>query len=87
VAALLLSQPALSQDTGKTVRHHKVAEEDTAFPPELTQAEAAIGKRDYGSAEPLLKKVVESDPANYQAWFDLGFVDSELGKTEEAIAA
>ncbi len=71
----------------QTVRHHKVAESDSSFPPELTQAEAAIEKHDYAAAEPLLQKVVAADPANYQAWFDLGFVDNNLGKTDDSIAA
>jgi len=61
----------LAQDTGKTVRHHKVAD-DNPFPQQLAQAEAAIEKKDYASAEPLLNTVVTSDPNNYQAWFDLG---------------
>jgi tetratricopeptide (TPR) repeat protein len=79
VAGLLLS-PA------QTVRHHRIAEEST-FPPELTQAESAIEKKDYSSAEPLLKKVVSADAANYQAWFDLGFVYNALGNAPDSIAA
>jgi tetratricopeptide (TPR) repeat protein len=76
---------AHAQATGQTVRHHRVAE-DSSFPPELAQAETAIEKKDYASAEPLLKKVVAADPANYQAWFDLGFVSNALGNPTEAIA-
>ena len=76
-----------AQSTGQTVRHHKVAEQNPAFPPELTQAETAIEKHDYASAEPLLKKVVAADPSNYQAWFDLGFVYNGMGNTQESIAA
>src|SRR4030095_6356774 len=70
-----------------TVRHHKVAEADPIFPPELTKAEEAIEKRDYATAEPLLEKVVAANAANYQAWFDLGFVRNAVGKTDESIAA
>jgi tetratricopeptide (TPR) repeat protein len=76
-----------AQSTGQTVRHHKVEEQNSSFPPELTQAETAIEKRDYASAEALLKKVVAADPGNYQAWFDLGFVYNGLGNTQESIAA
>jgi len=75
-----------AQSTGQTVRHHRIAEA-SAVSPELTQAEDAIEKKDFAAAEPLLQKVVGVDPANYQAWFDLGFVYSGLGKTEESIAA
>jgi tetratricopeptide (TPR) repeat protein len=74
-----------AQMTGKTVRHHRVTEAEPS--PELTQAESAIEKKDYTAAEPLLKTVVAADPANYQAWFDLGFVYNALGKTDDSIAA
>jgi tetratricopeptide (TPR) repeat protein len=86
-AALCLGDVSHAQTTGQTVRHHKVAEQDSSFPPELIQAEAAIEKKDYASAEPLLKKVVAANPANYQAWFDLGFVSNALGNAQDAIAA
>lgn len=76
-----------AQTAGQTVRHHRVEEQDSSFPTELLQAEAAIEKKDYASAEPLLKKVVSADPANYQAWFDLGFAENALGNTQEAMAA
>ena len=72
----LLSAGHLSaQTTGKTVRHHKVEEQHPSSPTELTQAETAIEKKDYATAEPLLKKIVERDSVNYVAWFDLGFLD------------
>jgi Flp pilus assembly protein TadD len=73
--------------SSKTVRHHRVVEQDPSQPPELLQAESAIEKTDYASAESLLKKVVSAQPLNYQAWFDLGFVYNALGSTEESIAA
>src|SRR5438874_7308180 len=77
----------LAAQTGKAVRHHKIAVEDPSSPPELTQAEAAIEKKDYATAEPLLKKVVERDGNNYAAWFDLGFLYNALGKSEDSISA
>ena len=55
--------------------------------PELARAEAAIEKREYAAAVPLLRNVVEKDPASYVAWFDLGFVENALGKVDESIAA
>src|SRR6202041_2010289 len=78
---------ALAQSSGQTVRHHKVVEQDSSVPPELTQAESAIEKHAFATAEPLLKKVVASDPNNFQAWFDLGFVYNGLGNTQGSIAA
>jgi tetratricopeptide (TPR) repeat protein len=87
VLGFYLGGTALAQTTGQTVRHHKVVEQDSSFPPELIQAESAIEKRDYASAEPLLSKVVANDPGNFQAWFDLGFVYNGLGNTVESVAA
>lgn len=78
---------AQAQVSGKTVRHQKVAVEDPASPPELVQAESAIEKQDYTTAEPLLKKVVEQQPENYAAWFDLGFLYNALGNNNDSIAA
>jgi len=72
--------------SSRTIRHIKVPVESSA-PPELTQAEDAIQKQDYSSAEPLLHKVLDHDPANYVAWFDLGFVENALGKLDDSIAA
>jgi tetratricopeptide (TPR) repeat protein len=85
IAAFALSVHA--QSSSKTVRHHKVAVDDPSSPPELLQAESAIEKQDYVSAEPLLKKVVGQDPDNYAAWFDLGFLYNALGKIDDSIAA
>jgi len=85
--AFVFPVASFAQSTGQTVRHHKVVVEDSSFPPELTAAESDIEKKDYAAAEPLLKKVVAADAANYQAWFDLGFVYNGLGDSEEAIAA
>ena len=83
----LCGAPVASEAYGQTVRHHTVTEQDSSWPPELTQAEAAIDKKDYPTAEALLKKVVGDAPNNYQAWFDLGFVENALGNTQESIAA
>jgi tetratricopeptide (TPR) repeat protein len=78
---------ASAQSPKKTGKHHRIAEADPAFPPELIQAENAIEKKEYAAAEPLLKKVVAANPGNYQAWFDLGFVYNAQGNQEESIAA
>lgn len=78
---------SVASQTTETIRHHRVAEQDPAFPPELIQAEAAIQKQDYATAQPLLEKVVAANPKNYQAWFDLGFVFHALGKLPDSIDA
>lgn len=70
----------------RSVHHIQIPFEDSQ-PPELAQAETAIEKRDYATAEPLLRKLVDGDPASYEAWFDLGFVENALGKVADSIAA
>ena len=79
------SESSSSQHKAKT-QHVTVAEEE-APSPEFTRAEEFIQKKNFAEAEPLLKKIVESDPANYVAWFDLGFTENGLGRREESIAA
>jgi predicted Zn-dependent protease len=80
-----VAELVLPQSSGQTVRHHKVAEADTGG--ELSHAESLIEKKDYTTAESALQKIVSSDPGNYQAWYDLGFVENAMGKQEESIAA
>jgi tetratricopeptide (TPR) repeat protein len=54
---------------------------------ELTPAEDAIQRKDYAAAEAVLQKLVDRDPANYVAWFDLGFTENALGKLDASISA
>lgn len=74
------------ENSSETIRHVRV-EEQSSTSPDLTKAEDLIQKHDYVAAEPLLHKVVQGDPANYVAWFDLGFAENGLDKTDDSIAA
>src|ERR1022692_4472508 len=73
--------------TGANSGHHTKVAGEVVPPPELTKAEELIQKRDYAAADPLLRKVVNGDPENYVALFDLGFTNNGLGKLDESIAA
>src|SRR5580704_8688921 len=84
LCASTLSASAFGQ-TQTTVRHYKERVDDT--PPEIAQAEDAIQKNDFAAAEVLLKKALEKDPNNFQAWFDMGFTLNRLSREEESIAA
>jgi Flp pilus assembly protein TadD len=85
-AILLIALTACTlAQTHTTVRHYKERIDDT--PPEIAQAEDAIQKNDFTGAETLLKKAIDKDPKNYQAWFDLGFVLNRLGRVEDSIHA
>jgi Flp pilus assembly protein TadD len=81
------SSSSAHRKTGSNSGHHTKVAEEVGPPPELTKAEALIQKQDYAAAEPLLRNVVNGDPANYVAWFDLGFAENGLGKIDESIAA
>jgi tetratricopeptide (TPR) repeat protein len=86
---IFLVGTALAQ-THTTIRHHRELVEDQ--PPEIAQAETAIEKNDFTSAETLLKKALDTAPKNdqpwcYQAWFDLGFVLNRLNRPDDSIAA
>ncbi|MBO0910664.1 MAG: tetratricopeptide repeat protein [Acidobacteria bacterium] len=75
-----------AQTTGKTVRHHRVEDEDPARAARA-EAEADIDKQDYSAAEPLLKKYLEAHSDDYAAWYDLGFVYHALARRDDSIAA
>jgi tetratricopeptide (TPR) repeat protein len=79
--------PHPSSSQTKKSTHHVQVPVDDAQPEELTQAESAIEKHDYATAEPLLRKLVARDAGSYVAWFDLGFVENELGHVDDSIAA
>lgn len=86
-SALLLATVGLhAQASRPTIRHHRVEETDP-IAAKLTQAEDAIAKQDYATAEPLLKQVVAERPADYAAWYDLGFLYHALGRTDDSIEA
>jgi tetratricopeptide (TPR) repeat protein len=84
VAVLLFALAGLAsgQQTGKTVRKHRIAEESP-----VANAEAALEKKDYETAEKLLRQAVADAPNDFQAWFDLGFLLNATGRTPEAIEA
>src|SRR5215472_15240754 len=76
-----------SRKANRKTAHRTTVAEEEAPPDELTKAEDLIQKKNFAEAEPLLHKVIEQDPSNYVAWFDLGFLQNALGKTDDSIAA
>src|SRR5215467_10418605 len=70
----------------KAIRHTAV-EDDSSPSPDLAKAEDLLQKQNFAEAEPVLQNVVQQDPTNYVAWFDLGFTENGLGKINESIAA
>jgi Tfp pilus assembly protein PilF len=81
------SRQTNSSSSQKTHRRHVTVAEEEGPQPELAKAEELIQKHDYAQAESVLQKLVGTDPENYVAWFDLGFVENGLGKHEDSIKA
>ena len=53
----------------------------------LKDAESLLQKQQFSQAEEKLQALIAAQAENPQAWFDLGFAQSRLGKTVEAISA
>ena len=89
---LYVQAPENSSSSQKNTNHKPsrhtttVAEEDSPSA-ELTKAEALIQSKNYTDAETLLRTMLDSDSSDYVAWFDLGFVENALGKTDDSISA
>src|SRR3979490_195493 len=84
IAILLLLGACVLAQTRTTVHRGKQTINDVTDdqPTEISRAEEAIQKNDFAAAEPLLKKALQREPKNYQAWFDLGFVLNRLGRIQ-----
>jgi tetratricopeptide (TPR) repeat protein len=54
---------------------------------DLKAAESLLQKQQYTEAEEKLQALVRSQSQNPQAWFDLGFAQSHMGKSADAIVS
>lgn len=73
--------------SGQTIRHHQEKVETDSAAAAVTQAEAAIEKKDYAAAEQFLLPVVQKNPKDALAWYDLGFVYKSTQRRPLAIDA
>jgi tetratricopeptide (TPR) repeat protein len=75
---------AWSQKTSRTgpSRSAKPQQADS-----LAEAEGLLQKQQYAEAEQKLTALLSEQAENPQAWFDLGFAQSHLNKTGEAVAS
>src|SRR5579872_2051558 len=62
---LAVGLAARGQDRPPTVRRHVTEVDNPMYPPEMAQAEAAMDKKDYATAEALLQKVVAKKSDNF----------------------
>jgi tetratricopeptide (TPR) repeat protein len=82
-----LSLPALGQAPPRHKPGAKPAAKVETYSALVRDAEAAIEKGDFAAAEPKLLQATTSDPKDYRAWFDLGFVYSSTDRKSQAIEA
>src|SRR4051812_15129892 len=89
IPALLLAWSALfaASQTRPTPHTRPTAPAEERTPDDLKPAEDLLQKQQYPQAEEMLLAAVAKDNTNPQAWFDLGFAQSHMGKTAGAIAA
>src|SRR3954467_5690474 len=83
LCAMLLAASAL----GQTVRHYQEKVETDTASAAVTQAEAAIEKQDFATAEKLLLPVVTANPKDFTAWSVLGSVYRAKDRDDEALEA
>ncbi len=80
-----LTVPAKAQSGHKAETQHRRAPHENAALALVRDAETAIEKKDYQTAESKLKQAAAADPTDYRAWFDLGFVYSSTDRRTQAI--
>ncbi|MDP9267518.1 MAG: tetratricopeptide repeat protein, partial [Acidobacteriota bacterium] len=85
--ACLLAADGAAQSSGTTVRHRREAAVEPAATALVREAEAALDKHDYVTAEAKLKAATVASPQDYQAWFYLGYVYGQTQKPAAAIEA
>jgi tetratricopeptide (TPR) repeat protein len=89
IAAALLASLALSAlaQTRPAHKSSSVAATDDRSADALKDAESLLQKQQYSQAEEKLQALISAQSENPQAWFDLGFAQSHLGKSADVIAA
>jgi tetratricopeptide (TPR) repeat protein len=88
-AALLasLALPTLTQTHPSHKPHSQATTDDDRAANDIKEAESLLQKQQYAQAEEKLLALVAKQESKFQVWFDLGFVESQLGKLPEAIKA
>jgi len=84
--------PALAQDASSTssapTTQAVPASKDggDSVSPEVAKAEAAIVKKDWKTAEPILDTWLAAHPADARALFDAGYLADAQGRNDDAVA-
>jgi len=84
VLLMALCAALCAQESKGTHRKVRVRDESATA---LSEAEAAMEKQDFASAEQKLTAITVATPQDYRAWFDLGYVYSATHRKDRAIEA
>src|SRR5689334_17337688 len=88
IPALLLACIAVLAPAQTRATHPRPAEAaQERSPDDLKDAEDLLQRQQYQQAAERLQVIIGKDAKNPQAWFDLGFSQSHLNKSAEAVAA
>ncbi|MGZ4896880.1 MAG: tetratricopeptide repeat protein [Candidatus Angelobacter sp.] len=82
-----LAVPGVAQTRPSHKSHPQTATADDRAADALKDAESLLQNQQYSQAEEKLQALISTQSENPQAWFDLGFAQSHLGKNAEAITA
>ena len=85
--ALVFGAAPANGQTRKAGTHRRIPSDQALAARAVAEAEAAIEKKDWATAERELRDAVAKDAKNYRAWFDLGFVFNETDRRPDAIEA
>ncbi|HLW53439.1 MAG TPA: tetratricopeptide repeat protein [Candidatus Angelobacter sp.] len=85
MSAMLAPKPAAQARVAPAQRPPTTKQQVPQDP--LQEIEALLQKGQLAEAEQKLQPVMADQAKNPQAWFDLGYIESHLGKTAEAITA
>ena len=85
--AAALATPVQAQQSPPTIHHDHIEEPAPEQNSDVDQAEAAMGKKDFATAEALLQKAVDAKPDDYRAWLDLGYIYEKSMRGGKAVDA
>lgn len=84
--APVFAQDASSVQEKPAAQDKPAPVENDAASPEIAGAEAALVKRDWKAAEPILDAWLAAHPADARALFDAGYLADAQGRNDDAVA-
>jgi tetratricopeptide (TPR) repeat protein len=80
----IVSVTGAAQESKPTRRKVRVVDQSATA---ISEAEALMEKKDFAAAEQKLTAITSTNPNDYRAWFDLGYIYSATDRTDKAVDA